>query len=157
MMEFIGLFTKITGRVGRGGFWLGLIVLAVVGSSLALPAVPSIFDDNPLVALRENWNRLGLYGAVLTIALLYPLMALVIKRLHDRGKSGWRAALLWVPALVQIVSPLVGQGWLIDRLTWGYNLLFAQMLAVGVGFFIELGFYSGTRGANKYGPDPRDD
>jgi uncharacterized membrane protein YhaH (DUF805 family) len=62
--------------------------------------------------------------------MLYPpffwiLLALMVKRLHDRGLSG--ASLLW------ILLPVLGPLWLI----------------------INLGLRAGTDGDNQYGPDPR--
>jgi uncharacterized membrane protein YhaH (DUF805 family) len=61
--------------------------------------------------------------------ILYPpfawmLASLLIKRLHDRGSSGWQ--LLWV------LLPVLGPLWLI----------------------YVLGFGQGTAGDNQYGPDP---
>ena len=63
---------------------------------------------------------------VLALAAWWALLALTVKRLHDRGKSpAWLAL-----ALV----PLLGPIWLA----------------------IELGFLPGTRGENRYGADPLD-
>src|SRR5215469_13930581 len=62
--------------------------------------------------------------------ILYPpffwiMLALMVKRLHDRGMHG--ANLLW------ILLPVLGPLWLL----------------------ITLGFRAGTEGANQYGDDPR--
>lgn len=79
-------------------------------------------------------NLLGLnfspeipYGwlyALAALACLYPAFALYAKRWHDRDKSGW-----WT---LIILVPFIG----------------------GIWFLIECGILEGTRGANRFGPDP---
>ncbi|MEF2073295.1 DUF805 domain-containing protein [Consotaella aegiceratis] len=61
---------------------------------------------------------------IAAVALLYPLTAIAVKRFHDRGKAGWWALIGFVP--------VVGSLWLI----------------------VENGFLAGTKGPNRYGPDP---
>ena len=150
----IRLFTRLSGRTGRLGFWFGLMTLALVGAGLAIPAMPSIFSDNPLADIVRNTRALGLYGLAISLALFYPAIAVTTKRLHDRNKTGWYTALLWLPLLVQMTTGYFdGLGWL-ER---AYNLstwLLLEMAAVGSWFFIELGFLPGTAGRNKYGPEP---
>jgi uncharacterized membrane protein YhaH (DUF805 family) len=75
-----------------------------------------------LVFVVERAGR----GATLLLALAawWLLLALAVKRLHDRGKSpAW---------LLLALLPLLGPVWLA----------------------IELGFLPGTRGENRYGADP---
>lgn len=67
---------------------------------------------------------LGVLGLIVAIAAIYPGLALYAKRWHDRDKSGWWTLILLIP--------LVGVIWAI----------------------IELGALEGTRGPNRYGPDP---
>ncbi|MGH8445523.1 MAG: DUF805 domain-containing protein [Solimonas sp.] len=59
-----------------------------------------------------------------TVAAIYPSICVSIKRWHDRDKSGW-----WV--LIGLV-PVIG---------WIWSL-------------VETGFLEGTRGDNRFGPDP---
>jgi uncharacterized membrane protein YhaH (DUF805 family) len=66
----------------------------------------------------------GIATFLIGIALLWPSVAIAIKRWHDRGKSGWWMLIFFVPIV----------GWI-----WGG---------------IELGFLKGTDGPNEYGPDP---
>jgi uncharacterized membrane protein YhaH (DUF805 family) len=58
---------------------------------------------------------------VLVLILLWPSLAIAIKRFHDRDKSGW-----WV--LISLI-PIIGPIWLL----------------------IELGFLPGTPGTNRFG------
>jgi uncharacterized membrane protein YhaH (DUF805 family) len=65
-----------------------------------------------------------LAGGLVNLALAWPVIAVSAKRWHDYNRSGW-----W--ALVNLVPPI---GWLVS-------------LALN-------GFIPGTRGPNKFGPDP---
>lgn len=60
------------------------------------------------------------------VLALWTSLATQVKRWHDRGASGW-----WV--LINFI-PLVG----------------------GIWTLVSCGFLEGQKGANKYGPDPRD-
>ena len=58
------------------------------------------------------------------LLIAWPAIAISVKRWHDRDKSGW-----WV--LIAII-PIVGQLWAL----------------------IDNGFLRGTRGPNRFGPEP---
>ena len=153
-MRLVNLFLSFHGRIGRRGFWFGIIALMIAGSALAIPAYPNILSDNPFRGVLKNWSQIGPYGLLLSLALLYPATTLVTKRLHDRGKTGWLAALVWAPALAQTVAALIG--WtpvLATFLSWT-TWIIGYFVAIGLWFVIELGFYGGTDGPNKYGPEP---
>ena len=62
------------------------------------------------------------------------------KRLHDRGKSGWWAALILF-ALVAVWPQPIGF----------FDFLFGVALVWAV---VELGVMGGEMGANRYGPNP---
>jgi uncharacterized membrane protein YhaH (DUF805 family) len=66
----------------------------------------------------------GYVYALFGLASIYFGLALYTKRWHDRDKSGW-----WT---LIILVPVIG----------------------GIWFLVELGILEGTRGANRFGPDP---
>ncbi|HVZ27973.1 MAG TPA: DUF805 domain-containing protein [Rhizomicrobium sp.] len=97
------------GRLSRGGFWVGAFILAAF-SSLAVLSLGAFSDwlsgaqwggDNPYRtpltdhALRPLWTVL-----ILLVPVAWMVFCLLVKRWHDRGRSGW-----W------LVVPLVGQVW----------------------------------------------
>jgi uncharacterized membrane protein YhaH (DUF805 family) len=63
-------------------------------------------------------------AALLSLAVAIPSFVITIKRLHDRGRNGWFASIAAIP--------LLGAIWLL----------------------IEAGLLPGTRGPNRFGPDP---
>jgi len=156
-MNAIRAFTSFSGRIGRRGFWAGIATVLFLGSLAKVSMTPDILSDDPFTALVKNWRNMGLRDVLIYLAMLYPAMALVTQRLHDRNKSGLVAALFWAPALLQAMTiVLPGIAAYMGQISWGLGLLLAWIGAVGVWFFIELGFY-GAREPNKYGPDPRTD
>jgi uncharacterized membrane protein YhaH (DUF805 family) len=79
-VNWAALFLRSQGRIGRGLFWLGFLVLA------ALQACASLTP-------HAGW--LGF------MALAYGWICLHAKRLHDMGRSGW---LTLCPILASLLS-----------------------------------------------------
>lgn len=120
-IDWRGLFLDFDGRVNRALFWGGMVtvwVLATVNSWVNR----SVVGDDAFTMLVPALVTFATF--LIGIALLWPALAVAIKRWHDRGKSGWWTLILLVPIV----------GWI-----WGV---------------IELGFLEGTNGPNEYGPDP---
>jgi uncharacterized membrane protein YhaH (DUF805 family) len=122
------------GRINRAKYWLATAIYAAIVAALVGAGIFFHFS--------------GLFFAVfaiLGIALLVSGIAIGIKRLHDRDKSGW-----WL--LFFYLVPAVFDG--LDRVL-GPNLLFNLIsIAISIWLIIELGFLRGTSGPNRYGPDP---
>lgn len=119
------LFASPEGRCSRGRFWFAVLALlflaalyeAVVGSTLKL----------------------------LTFWFVYPALlasgaCVVSKRLHDRGRTGWWAALVLVGVM------------LIWREPSAARLLVA--LPIMIWSIVELGLLNGEPGSNRFGPSP---
>ena len=81
-----------------------------------------------------------LTGWLVYPALLYAGACVLSKRLHDRGRSGWWAALVLF-ALVAVWPTPHGLG----------ALAFVLILAWAA---IELGVMQSEAGANRFGPSP---
>lgn len=154
MTGLITLFTSLNGRIGRRRYWFGMVVIMLAGAGLTLPVMPSIYSQNPFLAIWQNTRQLGLYGLAVSLALFYPAIAVTVKRLHDRNKSGWLTALLWLPVMVNLAGSLFRPEWWLGNAWWIGTWILLEMAAVGFWFFVELGFYAGTPGPNHYGPDP---
>ena len=145
------LFLSFEGRTTRRAFWVGLaILIAASPVSLTLATV-----EDPLASAITATRALGIVGFAWSLGLLFALAALNIKRLHDRNRTGLFAVLFYGPAVLETAAFFVDGVPQLAQLE-EYAVLTRSFLgAVGVWFLIELGFYPGTRGPNKYGADPR--
>ncbi len=154
-MGFISLFTSYSGRIGRLAFWLGLVVLMVLGGAATYEVLKLLTSGNVGKAWAVMSSEMTTVQMVTYLVLLLPLSALIVKRLHDRNKSGFWLALIWVPALIKIGHPFIieylGDGSIVK---WGLTLatkfLTAEMAVVGFWFLIELGFFGAKDEGNRY-------
>jgi uncharacterized membrane protein YhaH (DUF805 family) len=94
-------------------------------------------------------------GAFFMLALLaLPVwvsgLAVGIKRLHDRDKSGWWILLFYFgPQVLNGLATAAGENEQILSL-----LLSTAGFALTIWAFVELGCLRGTLGPNRFGPDP---
>jgi uncharacterized membrane protein YhaH (DUF805 family) len=72
--------------------------------------------------------------------VLYGGVCVVSKRLHDRGRSGWWAALILFAVAVVWPHPA--------------GFLDFLLMLVLIWAAIELGVMDSEQGANRYGPNP---
>jgi len=117
-------------------FWIAAFVLPALAWALANPAGTTASAVIIIVV------------AIIFCEMLYAMLTVNIRRLHDRDKSGW-----WViPFLVLpgfLENPIPGQE--------GTPLYFV-MAGIGVILlfwgFIEIACLRGTVGPNRFGEDP---
>ncbi len=87
MLKLLGEFTT-SGRIGRLGFWLRHLTLVPLALWLTIAA--------------GEWPGApyDLAPAALTTLLLVSIWG---RRLHDRGRSAWWLAAVWIPVLGALV------------------------------------------------------
>jgi uncharacterized membrane protein YhaH (DUF805 family) len=89
-----------------------------------------------------------LFRVIVTPVVVWCCVAILIKRLHDRNKSGWwMVPFFVVPGLYHQFEDRLG-----DTYLAGFVGLMAAIL--GLWCFIEIACLSGTSGPNRFGPDP---
>jgi uncharacterized membrane protein YhaH (DUF805 family) len=148
------LLLSFEGRIGRKPFWLwsmalllGFLIAAGLYGALLAAANPGLPDDALLA--RSKWGVYALY-----LVVLWPLTALMAKRFHDRGRSGWLSLVPVVPSVVYTVAiEVVGDPDPSSHspLLIGLGILVA---ATSLWALVETGLRQGTRGSNAYGPEP---
>jgi len=146
-----------SGRLSRLDWWLFAVGLNIIGVALtavlaAAFAPPGSTMDGSLTAGRET------VGLVVAGLLLWPSLAVTVKRRHDRGASGWTSSVLFVVLstlntlpLLYIVLVVFGfekGGWLGTAAA-----LFAPVVG-WIGLLVFLGILPGDPGENRYGPSP---
>lgn len=97
---------------------------AGIGVLIAVGIVANLIDLMLGLRIGSGQQSIGILGAIVTLISIYLALALYAKRWHDRDKSGWWSLI--------ILIPIIGPIWVL----------------------IELGILEGTRGPNRFGPDP---
>jgi uncharacterized membrane protein YhaH (DUF805 family) len=141
-MNWGHLFFKFDGRVNRAKFWIAVLIFTVINVVLA---VLGYVTDQSVVFQALN--------SMLGIVILISSIAVGVKRLHDRNKSGWYLLLFYlVPSILVVIGVLIGA--FVEDSTIIATVLGLLAFAVGVWAFVEMGCLRGTIGVNRYGPDP---
>jgi len=167
--NFLSWMFALEGRISRAKWWLGLFVIASVMivvsfvTGLILNSVMSAFPE-----LQQNFNnpewlnskeaepaitRLGLsmIGPMLIVALaMWSLLALGVKRLHDRGLSSW--------LILVVVLPFLGAAAALSAPSEvGENVVRVSLLLLTASVIwgiLQFGILKGETGPNENGPDP---
>ncbi len=146
-MDFGSLLISFSGRINRAKFWAAILIYVIIYVVLFVLAL----------ALGQG-TIMQILGVIIGILLFISGIAVGIKRLHDRNKSGWWLLLFYiVPAILSGIGMVLtiygalGGGGGTGILGLVLNL---AAFAVSIWAFVELGCLRGTVGANPYGPDP---
>jgi len=140
-LDWQHLLLGFSGRTSKRDFWIGFAALFGAG----------------IVA-----NLLPLVGALAGLALVYPWTALMAKRLHDFGRSGWLVLIPAAPAALSGVLALFAALAMNSVATAGaafatagFAVLVSTLaILVGLGFLLWVGLKDGDAGSNAYGPVP---
>lgn len=124
-MGFAELFFSAQGRAPR----LPSLIAAAV-----LVAMAAVYEA--LVGATLHW----ITGWVVYPALFFAGACVLSKRLHDRGRSGWWAALILASTVAVWPHP--------------ESFLDFPFFLVLVWAFVELAVMPGEQGANRYGLNP---
>jgi uncharacterized membrane protein YhaH (DUF805 family) len=90
----------------------------------SLPLLALSMFPDLLIRAAATREEAAVLSLIVLLVLAVPGLMVCIKRFHDRNKSGWFV-------LVNLI-PLIGPLWVL----------------------LELGFLRGTKGSNRFGPDP---
>jgi uncharacterized membrane protein YhaH (DUF805 family) len=133
-------YAEFSGRSRRKEYWMYFLFLIIVGFVLGL--IEGVMGLQQTVA--------GLYGPLsllFALATFIPSLAVGVRRLHDTERSGWWVLLPILPYALSIAMFFSG------------NLPMAGIFGfVALGLAIVLLVFmvlDGTKGPNKYGPDPK--
>jgi uncharacterized membrane protein YhaH (DUF805 family) len=143
----ISLFLSPKGRIARGPFWIGILVLFVL--NMLLSAIPIV-------------------GGAAGLVLLWPQIVLYVKRLHDFGWSGWLWLLPFCVSAGCVVFMVLSGGAALGTATTPEQLqalilspamrtpliALEVALAVGLVFLFWVGLTKGAAQANRFGPVP---
>ncbi|MDX2380027.1 MAG: DUF805 domain-containing protein [Acidimicrobiia bacterium] len=90
-------YLKFDGRAARPEFWWFVLANLIIGLVLQGIAVSLQSADNDL------WQLFSFAYVVYFAAIILPYIAVLIRRLHDTGKSGYFAFWLLLPLIGSII------------------------------------------------------
>ena len=157
-------YADFSGRSRRMEFWMwqlfnfivyiGFMVLGMVllGGGMMMVA------GDPNAAATAGGGALILFAlyAIYGLAVIIPSIAVAVRRLHDTNRSGWWILLPIVPYIV-MVAGIGGAAASPDAAASGGAIVMLGMAALVVTALVLLVFYllEGTKGPNRFGPDPK--
>jgi uncharacterized membrane protein YhaH (DUF805 family) len=132
------------GRIGRGRYWLltGLYFLTLIVGLAVFAVTGAMLDAHPGDAITLVMVPIGI---IFILAMFIAIAGAGVRRLHDRGKTGFWLCLYYG-------APLwLSKGAYFDVV--GYVSL-AIALGVFIWAIVDLGVLRGDSETNSFGPNP---
>lgn len=165
MLHFLFSFR---GRVNLARFWIFCIassgaagVLGLASMELRQRWVPLPGDAKTVTLpwpLGWTLNAWDVAFTILIALLIYCVIAVIVKRLHDRGKSAlWLVLYYGAPTVSYVAlraaeySPTTASPTM-QAIQHGVMLV---NFVIITWYLVEILLLPGTRGDNRFGPDPR--
>lgn len=159
------------GRISRAKWWLGFFILTcvILAASIALSIVIGAFITQHPELQEKMTNpewlnskeaaplmlKIGLWTIVPSLVFvlaLWSMIALGVKRLHDRGLSSWLILVVLLPLAGVFASPQLAARF--DLGESAIRLALLLLLASVIWSILQFGILKGETGPNKHGPDP---
>ena len=83
-------YANFRGRASRSEYWYFILFYLIVFFILA-------FIDGIIVLY--SMNGIGLLSGIFALASFIPMLALLIRRIHDTGNTGWWWLISFVPVI----------------------------------------------------------
>lgn len=94
---FRNKYATFSGRASRSEYWWGYLGYFVVATVLQIVGLVAAIA---LSSVSEGLAGLAIAVPYLAIfAMIIPTIAVTVRRLHDTGKSGWMALLIFIPCI----------------------------------------------------------
>ena len=98
--SFWSNYATFKGRARRSEYWY--IQLFLVLTNLAVAAIDLVLMNGDVDRFIANGGG-GIVGLVWILVTIVPALAVLVRRLHDTGKSGWWILIGLVPFVGTIV------------------------------------------------------
>jgi uncharacterized membrane protein YhaH (DUF805 family) len=166
-------YADFSGRSRRMEYWMWVVFNILVGvgfvflSLLAGGGAALSGDPTAIIAASGAMGIVSILNLIVSLAFLIPSIAVSVRRLHDTNRSGWWFGgffLFYIGWIVLAVGMFIALG---AQMGSGSNVgtIGSTIAVFGIGglvFFVYaialLVFFclEGTRGPNRFGPDPKD-
>lgn len=150
------------GRLRRRDWWLLSIPLWVLRFAVSQAAIATAFGVQATAFRHRNhfgqaWSWPGMLGALVLLVFVWPGLALMAKRRHDRDASVKPFLVLDLICVVLASLPL--DSLVADVAVRAWAAWLGWLLGTGIALYIivVLGFLEGSPRRNRYGPSPKSD
>jgi uncharacterized membrane protein YhaH (DUF805 family) len=89
-------YVDFSGRAARSEYWWFILFIALGNIVLS-------FVDAAIFGRSVDGQTVSILGAIWSLALLLPAIAVGVRRLHDRDMTGWWLLLYLIPVLGALV------------------------------------------------------
>lgn len=142
-------YADFRGRSRRREYWLFalflLLVYLVMALTIGAAAVGILSGGAGASGFSGASHIMALLFGLFLLAILIPALAVGVRRLHDIDRTGW-----WIvaPTVLSVLSILLGGT--------GLAVIFSLLSVVASITLLVFACLEGTRGPNRFGPDPKD-
>lgn len=88
-MEVLRKYAEFSGRATRQEYWMFVLVNFLIAFAIAF--------------IEGMAGSTGVLSMVYALAVFIPSLAVLVRRLHDTGKSGWWVLIAFIPLAGAIV------------------------------------------------------
>ncbi|MHA3789618.1 DUF805 domain-containing protein [Flavobacterium hauense] len=137
-------YANFSGRARRSEYWWYTLCNILIGLVLQVLDYFIGFD-------------IGILGSLYSLAVFIPGLAVMVRRFHDIGKSGWFVVWTGLPIFIGAVWLAVVSVTTISGGSSGALGFIVPLLLVfgGAIWLLVLVCTNGDTGVNEYGPDPK--
>ncbi|MGB3465880.1 MAG: DUF805 domain-containing protein [Cyclobacteriaceae bacterium] len=96
LIHFRDYYAESNGRTGRKAFLVFMAVHLFI-------FVVTVGLDLMLIIYAEDFLFSGALSLIYSLLSLLPFLSIMIRRLHDTGKSGWLLSLLLIPLIGMVI------------------------------------------------------
>lgn len=89
-------YATFSGRAPRSEFWWFVLFTVLVNFALGIV-------DRAIFGIAPDGQPVSILGALFSLAVLLPTIAVGVRRLHDLDRTGWWYLLILIPVLGALV------------------------------------------------------
>lgn len=142
-LKVLRQYVDFNGRARRKEYWMFTLFNILISLGFLMLDM-LLFDHDP-----SDPEDTAILRSIYSLAVLLPGLAVSVRRLHDINRSGWWMMILFVPV---IAAAIVGATGFVAS---GILIVFGIVILVAAIVLLVFHATEGTKGPNKYGPDPK--
>lgn len=108
---------SFSGRASRSEYWWGVLFHCLLSVALGFGLVAYFASFGATINPDDVVGLSGVVGVLSFVFITIPATTLMVRRLHDTGRSGWW---FWIP-IVPIIGTIILLVFMLQRGTPGHN------------------------------------